>query len=67
MEIDGGVAKDQIVAAASKILASMDSGFWSRGGHTESQLIIAIVTAALASNPNIPKQTQTDQTDQQGQ
>lgn len=34
------------ILAAEKKLSAMDSGLWTRGGHTSKELITAIVKAA---------------------
>ena len=35
------------IIAAEEKLSAMDSGFWTRGGHTSNELITAIVKAAI--------------------
>ena len=35
------------ITAAEEKLSAMDSGLWTRGGHTSNELITAIVKAAM--------------------
>ena len=35
------------ITAAEEKLSAMDSGLWTRGGHTSNELITAIVKAAI--------------------